>query len=129
MPDHRYPPPYALVPSVDWPNDVEIPLPGGGFVAFGELAADDARAIADELERGSGYLDAYPGSPTPTTDVRLWRAFAAELDAVGANVLAEFDFDVRYEMARGLDLPAPGWALPRPGWDRSTGPPDLIRSA
>lgn len=94
-----------------WPDDVEVPL-GGDFVDFGELTADDARAIADEIDANTWWgLTSAAESGRPTTEARLWRGVAAELDEHGAQCLGDLPFEHRERSAHTLQLGQRGWAL------------------
>jgi hypothetical protein len=98
-------------PDPDWPNDVEVPL-HGGFLDFGEIRPADARAIAIELEEQTGWGPVIDGGGgEPSTEGRLWRSLADELEGAGVEQVRELDFERRFDLAQSLLLPQPGWAL------------------
>jgi hypothetical protein len=100
-----------MLESSDWPNDVEVPL-RGDFADFGDLSAAEARAIADELDEHTswGFVSAADAGE-PTTEARLWRRLADELENASAERVRDVPAEVREATARALKLPQRGWAL------------------
>ena len=97
--------------SAAWPNDVEVPL-RGGFVDFGDLSAADVRVIADELDENTSWgVVSAADAGQPTTDARLWRTLATELEDASAERVRDLPAEVREATARALKLPQRGWAL------------------
>jgi hypothetical protein len=77
---------------------------GGAYKAFGEVTAEDARGLADQLSglRGGGL----EGKVAPVG--RAWRDLAELLTDSGATCVAELGPERAAELAEGLRVVPPG---------------------